>query len=55
MREDLSEVFLSCLDLGGVLQVDELAVSQNLQASQELRDCEVVRMDSLLLLDVLKN
>lgn len=51
----LSQVFLSCLDLSWVLQIDKLAVGQNLEASKKLRNCEVVRMNSFLLLDVIVN
>ena len=51
----LRKVLLSSLDLSWVLQVDELAVSQDLEASKKLRNCEVVRMNAFLLFDVLKD
>ena len=52
---NLRQVFLSCLNLCWILQVDELAMSQNFESTEKLRDCKVVWMDSLLLLDVVEN
>ena len=52
---NLRQVLLSCLNLCGILQVDQLAMSQNFESTEKLRDCKVVWMDSLLLLDIFKN
>lgn len=52
---NLRQVLLGCLDLGWILQIDQLAMSQNFESTKKLRHCKVVWMNSFLLLDVLKN
>lgn len=54
VSSDLLQVHLGDLDLLRVLKVDELRMSKNFEAPQELRHGELIWMDPLRPLDVLK-